>query len=85
MGESSHDGKPGALAAAAAAGAVLVRVEDMTCGHCASAITGAIKGAFPGASVQADPASKLVVVTGAPDAARVHQVVRDAGYTPAAA
>ncbi len=71
--------------AAAGPGAVTMKVEDMTCGHCASTITGAIRGAFPGVSVHADPASKLVAVTGAADAARLHQVVRDAGYTPAMA
>jgi copper chaperone len=83
----SDHAKPGAAHADAAAGAdaVTMKVEDMTCGHCASTITGAIKGAFPGVSVHADPASKLVSVTGAPDAARLHQVVRDAGYTPAIA
>jgi len=77
--------KAGHAAAAPGAGAITMKVEDMTCGHCASTITGAIKGAFPAASVHADPASKLVSVTGTADAARLHQVVRDAGYTPAMA
>lgn len=81
----SDHAKSDASRADAAAGAVTMKVEDMTCGHCVSTITGAIKGAFPGASVTADPGSKLVSVTGVPDAARLHQLVRDAGYTPAMA
>lgn len=72
-------------ATAAQPGALTLKVEDMTCGHCASTITGAIEGAFPGSKVKADPASKLVSVTGAADAARVAAVVREAGYTPALA
>lgn len=68
---------------AAQPGAVTLKVEDMTCGHCASTITGAIQGKFPGATVKADPASKLVAVTGTGDAAGIAAVVREAGYTPA--
>ncbi len=66
-------------------GRVRLRVDDMTCGHCASTIIGAIEAALPGTKVSADPASKLVAVTGAGDAARVAAIVRDAGYTPAIA
>ncbi|WP_230983079.1 heavy-metal-associated domain-containing protein [Inquilinus limosus] len=40
------------------------RVEDMTCGHCAGTIKGAIEGSIPGARVEADPVRKLVSVTG---------------------
>lgn len=71
--------------AAVPEGAVRLSVPDMTCGHCASTVTGAIKGAFPAAQVQADPESRLVLVSGAGDAAALAKVVRDAGYTPAAA
>lgn len=70
-------------AAATPAGALTFRVDDMTCGHCAGTITGAIESAFPGAKVTTDLAGKLVSITGATDAARVAAVVRDAGYTPA--
>lgn len=72
-------------ASAADPGALTLKVEDMTCGHCASTITGAIEGAFPGTRVKADPASKLVSVTGAADATAIAAVVREAGYTPAMA
>lgn len=66
-------------------GALTLKVKDMTCGHCATRIIGAIQGAFPGSRVTADPASKLVSVGGAADAAGVAAAVRDAGYTPAMA
>ncbi len=66
-------------------GAVRLSVPDMTCGHCVGTITKAIRAAFPGARVDADTATKLVVVSGGGDAAQLLAVVRDAGYTPAAA
>ena len=58
------------------------RVEDMTCGHCAGTIKGAIEGSIPGARVEADPVRKLVIVTGADDQARVAGLISEAGYTP---
>jgi copper chaperone len=66
-------------------GEIRLKVEDMTCGHCAGAVTKAVEGAVPGAKVAADPASKLVTVTGAGDAAKVEAAIRAAGYTPQAA
>ncbi|WP_454656507.1 heavy-metal-associated domain-containing protein [Bosea beijingensis] len=63
---------------------VSLRVDDMTCGHCAGRIEQAIKGAFPGATVSADPASKLVTVQGGGDFASIGTVIAAAGYTPAA-
>lgn len=62
--------------------AVSLRVEDMTCGHCAGRIEQAIKGAFPDATVTADPASKLVTVQGGGDFASIGALVTAAGYTP---
>lgn len=61
---------------------ITLRVEDMTCGHCVKAITKAVEEAAPGAQVSADTASKIVKVSGAPDAAAVEAAVREAGYTP---
>ena len=58
------------------------RVEDMTCGHCAGTIKGAIEGSIPGARVEADPVRKLVTVTGADDRARVAALITEVGYTP---
>ena len=72
-------------AAGAKVGALTLRVEDMTCGHCAATITSAIEKAVPGAHVDADPASKLVKVTGVGDLAAFAALVSQAGYTPTAA
>lgn len=61
------------------------RVEDMSCGHCAGTIKGAIEGSIPGARVEADPVRKLVSVSGATDRAQVAALIAEAGYTPEAA
>ena len=65
--------------------ALALRVEDMTCGHCAGAITKAVESGLPGVKVEADPASKIVLVRGTSDLARVQSLIADAGYTPVAA
>lgn len=71
-----------AAATQAPSNAVSLRVDDMTCGHCASRIEHAIKGALPGATVTADPASKLVTVQGGGDSASIGALITAAGYTP---
>jgi copper chaperone len=72
------------VATKAPSDAVSLRVDDMTCGHCAGRIEQAIKRAFPGATVAADPASKLVTVQGGGDFASIGALVSAAGYTPSA-
>ncbi len=62
--------------------AVTLRVEDMTCGHCASTITKAVEAGLPGVRVLADPATKLVSVRGIQDFAKVEALITGAGYTP---
>ena len=62
--------------------AMILKVEHMTCGHCASTITKAVEAGLPGARVQADPATKLVSVRGTRDLARVEALIVGAGYTP---
>jgi copper chaperone len=62
--------------------ALTLRVEDMTCGHCAAAITRAVQAGIPGAVVNADPASKTVRVSGTTDLAAVRVLIAGAGYTP---
>ena len=59
-----------------------LKVEDMACGHCAGAITKAIQAGLPGAKVQADPATKIVRVSGTANLAAVRSLVARAGYTP---
>ena len=68
----------------APSGAISLRVEDMTCGHCAGTIKTAIESKLPGTSVDADPASKLVSVRGGADFAALSAIVTAAGYTPSA-
>ncbi len=65
--------------------ALTLRVEDMTCGHCAGTIKTAIEMGLPGTSVEADPASKLVSVRGSTDLSSIKALVTEAGYTPTAA
>jgi copper chaperone len=65
--------------------ALTLRVEDMTCGHCAGTIKKAIEMGLPGTSVEADPASKLVSVRGSTDLSSIKALVTEAGYTPTAA
>jgi copper chaperone len=62
--------------------AMTLKVEDMTCGHCASTITKAVEAGLPGTRVQADPATKLVAIRGTQDLARVEALISSAGYTP---
>jgi copper chaperone len=57
-------------------------VKDMTCGHCVSTITRAVKEKVPSASVKVDLKQHLVRVDGTPDAEGVEQAIREAGYTP---
>ena len=60
-----------------------LRVDDMTCGHCASSISKAVHSVEPGATVEVDLAQHLVRV-GAGEAAApsVIAAIRDAGYAP---
>jgi copper chaperone len=62
-----------------------LRVEDMTCGHCAGTITKAIEANIPGAQVHADPATKLASVQGTADLPAIKHLVAAAGYTPSEA
>lgn len=68
----------------APSGTISLRVEDMTCGHCAGTIKRAIEGRIPGTTVTADPGSKLVTVLGSTNIAAIKSAVSEAGYTPSA-
>ena len=54
---------------------------DMTCGHCASVITKAIKSVDPVAEVKVDLTTRIVSVESAATPATIAKAVLDAGYT----
>ena len=59
------------------------RVDDMTCGHCASAITKAVRAVDAGARVEVDLSRHMVkVLPTEADARELRQAIADAGYTP---
>ena len=66
-------------------GGLTLRVEDMTCGHCAGTIRKAVEAALPGTQVDPDPATKLVSVRGTADLPAVRAAIAAAGYTPSRA
>lgn len=64
---------------------IAFEVNDMTCGHCVSTITRAVKAADTDATVQIDLASHLVTIDPREaDAATLGDAIREAGYTPVA-
>jgi len=75
----SSQAKPGRTTRRGA-DATELRVDDMSCSHCASTITKAIETAMPGASVDVDLESKIVSVRGVEDPARLEAIIAEAGY-----
>ena len=59
-----------------------LQVSDMTCGHCASTITKALKTVDPAVKVDIDLASHKVAVDSTKPAETLVAAIRDAGYTP---
>lgn len=57
-------------------------VPDMTCGHCAKTITGAVLEAYPTAKVDIDLGTKRVSIENAGDRAAVASVISAEGYSP---
>lgn len=59
------------------------QVDDMTCGHCVSAITKAVATLDERAKVNIDLASRRVEVTSAEaDEAELQDAIKEAGYSP---
>jgi copper chaperone len=56
------------------------KIEDMTCGHCASTVQKAIRGVDPTAEVKVDLGTKEVRVETAADAAAITGALKAAGY-----
>jgi copper chaperone len=59
-----------------------LEVKDMTCGHCAGVITGAVKDIDAQAKVDIDVATKMVRIESAHAAGDLLSAIEDAGYTP---
>ena len=59
-------------------------VSDMTCGHCAKTIIGAVLAAYPAAKVDIDLSAKRVSIENAGDRAAVASVIEAEGYSPVA-
>ena len=60
-------------------------VSDMTCGHCVSTITKAVKAEDPAAKVEIDLPRRLVKVESTLTREEIAQQIVDAGYTPTTA
>ena len=64
---------------------ITFEVEDMTCGHCVSTITKAVKGADPDAHVTIDlPHHKVQIESASADAKALAGAIQEAGYSPVA-
>ena len=62
---------------------ITFEVQDMTCGHCASTITQAVKTVDRGATVDIDLARHRVQIQpAAADAAALREAIAEAGFTP---
>jgi len=60
------------------------QVQGMSCGHCANAVTQAVKGIDPAADVKVDLASGRVDVRSDKDRAALVQAIEEEGYKVAA-
>lgn len=62
---------------------IVFEVSDMTCGHCVSTITKAVKGTDKDARISVDLARHRVEIEPATaDAKDLGDAIRDAGFTP---
>jgi copper chaperone len=57
-------------------------VSDMTCGHCVSTVTKAVKGVDSRASVEISLAERRVTVRSSLSQQEIAEAIKDAGYTP---
>lgn len=59
-----------------------IAVNDMTCGHCASAVTKAVRETDPAARCEIDLAAKRVRIATAQPAQDFVEAIAEAGYSP---
>ena len=57
-------------------------VKDMTCGHCASTITKAVKEVDAAGKVEIDLAAQRVRIESAQEPQAFKEAIEEAGYTP---
>lgn len=57
-------------------------VKDMTCGHCVSTITRAVREADSSAEIEVDLANQLLRIVSAKPASEFLAAIRAAGYSP---
>ena len=81
-GCAAHNAAADRAIETASGDAMVVKVEDMTCGHCSGTVVSSIQAAMPGAAAEANLDTKLVSVRGAPSLAAIEAAILDAGYTP---
>ncbi|MEJ6022134.1 heavy-metal-associated domain-containing protein [Ramlibacter sp. PS4R-6] len=58
-------------------------IPQMSCGHCARAVTEAVKEVDPNATVDVDLASKQVSVVSTAERQEIVAALAEAGYAPA--
>ncbi len=58
------------------------QIDNMTCGGCARAVTAAIRGLDPAASVRADPPARRVDVDTTFSEAELRETLTAAGFPP---
>jgi copper chaperone len=58
-----------------------LKVDEMSCGHCAAAVTKAVESVPGGAKADIDLVNGEVTVTGTTDTAAVIAAITDAGYS----
>jgi len=62
---------------------IAYQVNDMTCGHCVSTITRALKAVDRDAAVEIDLATRRVQIeSSGADADELAEAIKDAGYSP---
>ena len=59
------------------------KLPDMSCGHCVSTVTRAVRQVDPQARVEADLAGKTVKIESSQDRAPLARALAEAGYPPA--
>lgn len=59
---------------------VVLQVEEMSCSHCVSMVTKAVRSVDAAARVDVDLASKKVQVETQAEAAEIAEAIADAGY-----